>query len=51
MALKVFDDATVTQLGEQARKRAATLAHVGRHEFDRGAEGRPEWPLVYCGSA
>jgi hypothetical protein len=48
VALKVFDDATVTQLGEQARKRAATLAHVGRHEFDPAAlKVVPEWPLVY----
>jgi hypothetical protein len=31
-----------------ARKRAATLAHVGRHEFDPAAlKVVPEWPLVY----
>jgi hypothetical protein len=30
------------------RKRAATLCHVGRHEFDPAAlEVVPEWPLVY----
>jgi hypothetical protein len=31
-----------------ARKRAATLCHVGRHEFDPAAlKVVPEWPLVY----
>ncbi len=30
------------------RKRAATLCHVGRHEFDPAAlQVVPEWPLVY----
>lgn len=30
------------------RKRAATLCHVGRHEFDPAAlKVVPEWPLVY----
>ncbi|MCH8315095.1 MAG: Eco57I restriction-modification methylase domain-containing protein, partial [Planctomycetes bacterium] len=30
------------------RKRAATLCHVGRHEFDPAAlKAVPEWPLVY----
>ncbi len=48
VALKVFDDDTVTDIGETLRKRAATLAHVGRHEFDAAAlKVVPEWPLVY----
>lgn len=47
-ALKVFDDVTVTQVGETLRKRAATLCHVVRHEFDPAAlKVVPEWPLVY----
>ena len=30
------------------RKRAATLCHVGRHDFDPAAlKVVPEWPLVY----
>ncbi|MFZ4580954.1 MAG: Eco57I restriction-modification methylase domain-containing protein, partial [Myxococcota bacterium] len=48
LALKVFDDATVTQVGETLRKRAATLCHEGRRTFDPAAlEVVPEWPLVY----
>ena len=48
VALKVFDDETVTQIGETQRKRAATLAHEGRHEFAPAAlKVVPEWPLVY----
>ena len=34
--------------GRTARKRAATLCHVGHHEFDPAAlKVVPEWPLVY----
>ena len=34
--------------GRTARKRAATLCHVGRHGFDPAAlKVVPEWPLVY----
>lgn len=48
VAIKAFDDATVLQVGETHRKRAATLCHVGRHEFDPAAlKVVPEWPLVY----
>ncbi len=48
VAIKAFDDATVTQVGETTRKRAATLCHVGRHAFDPAAlQVVPEWPLVY----
>ena len=48
VALKSFNDDTVTQVGETDRKRAATLCHVGRHEFDPAAlKVVPEWPLVY----
>lgn len=48
VALKSFDDDTVTQVAETMRKRAATLCHVGRHEFDPAAlKVVPEWPLVY----
>lgn len=48
VALKVFDDETVTDVGETQRKRAATLCHVGRHEFDPAAlKVVPEQPLVY----
>ncbi|UJV43994.1 BREX-6 system adenine-specific DNA-methyltransferase PglX [Streptomyces sp. AMCC400023] len=48
----VFDDETVTQLGETDRKRAATLCHQGRHTFDPVAlKVVPEWPLVYWWSS
>ncbi len=48
LAIKAFDDATVLQVGETHRKRAATLCQVGRHEFDPAAlKVVPEWPLVY----
>ncbi|MBL8788200.1 MAG: BREX-6 system adenine-specific DNA-methyltransferase PglX, partial [Deltaproteobacteria bacterium] len=48
VALRLFDDRTLTSVGETSRKRAATLAQVGRHEF-RASDLRvvPEWPLVY----
>ncbi|GAB5545235.1 MAG: BREX-1 system adenine-specific DNA-methyltransferase PglX [Sandaracinaceae bacterium] len=52
VALKVFDNETVTDVGETQRKRAATLCHVGRHEFDPAAlKVVPEWPLVYWWSS
>jgi hypothetical protein len=48
VALRLFDDATLTQLGETQRKRAAVLAGVGRYAFDpAGLKVVPEWPLVY----
>ena len=48
IALKVFDDATVTDPGETPRKRAATLCQVGWCEFNPAAlKVVPEWPLVY----
>ena len=52
LALKVFDEATVTSLGEAQRKRAATLCQVGRHAFEPAAlKAVPEWPLVYWWNA
>ncbi|MCA9632490.1 MAG: BREX-6 system adenine-specific DNA-methyltransferase PglX [Myxococcales bacterium] len=52
VALKAFDDETVTTQGETERKRAAVLAGVGRHAFDAAAlKVVPEWPLVYWWSA
>lgn len=48
VAFKPFDDATLTSIGETNRKRAATLAHVGRYDFEPAAlKVVPEWPLVY----
>jgi hypothetical protein len=48
IALKVFDDETLTQIGETERKRAATRCQVGRHEFDPQALNVVrDWPLVY----
>lgn len=48
VALRSFDDDTLTQVGETQRKRAATLCQVGRHEFEASAlKVVPEWPLVY----
>ena len=48
VALKSFNDESLLQVGETERKRAATLCHVGRHEFDPSAlKVVPEWPLVY----
>lgn len=43
-----FDEATVLQVGETQRKRAATLCQEGRHAFDPASlKVVPEWPLVY----
>ena len=48
IALRLFDNATLTQVGETDRKRAAALCHVGRHEFDPAAlKVVPERPLIY----
>ena len=48
VALKSFDDATLLQVGETERKRAACLCHVGRHDYDSSEmKVIPEWPLVY----
>jgi hypothetical protein len=48
VAMRVFDEATVLQVGETERKRAATLCGFGRHEFDPAAlRVVPEWPVVY----
>jgi len=48
VALRPFSDATLLQVGETERKRAATVCHVGRHTFDPAAlKVVPEWPLVY----
>ena len=48
VGIKAFNDDTVTRPGETHRKRAATLCHVVRHEFDPAAlKVVPEWPLVY----
>ena len=47
-ALKVFEDETVTTLGESKRKRAATLCQQGQYDFELAAlEVVPERPLVY----
>jgi hypothetical protein len=48
LGLKVFDDQTVTTVGETLRKRATTLCHEGCHTFDPAAlKVVPKWPLVY----
>ncbi len=48
VALKAFDDETVTHVGETQRKRAATLCHVGRHEFEPASlTVVPGRPIVY----
>lgn len=47
-ALKVFDDETVTTIGETHRKRAATLAQEGFYNFNAvDLRVVPEWPIVY----
>ena len=48
VALKLFAEETLTQIGETDRKRAAILSHVGRHEFAPAAlQVVPGWPVVY----
>jgi hypothetical protein len=48
MALKVFDDETVTSIGETLRKRTATLAQESLQRFQAtDFKIVPEWPLVY----
>lgn len=48
IVLRPFSNETLLRPGETARKRAATLCHVGRHNFDPTAlKVVPEWPLVY----
>ncbi len=48
VAVRPFDDETLLTVGETQRKRAATLCHIGRHEFDPAAlKVVPECPLVY----
>jgi hypothetical protein len=52
LALRAFDDSTVTQIAETQRKRAATLCHAGRHEFDPATlKVVPEWPVIYWWTA
>jgi hypothetical protein len=47
-ALKVFDDETVTSIGETHRKRAATIAQEGFYNFNSvDLKVVPEWPIVY----
>jgi len=49
VALKLTLDPDEANSGRRThRKRAATLCHVGRHDFDPAAlKVVPEWPLVY----
>lgn len=48
IALKVFNDDTVTSIGETIRKRASTLAQEGIHRFCvEGLKVIPQWPLIY----
>ncbi len=48
VAIRPFSDETLLRPGETSRKRAATLCHLGRHNFDPAAlKVVPEWPLVY----
>lgn len=48
VALKLFNDETLTSQGETARKRAAALCQAARFEFDPKAFSViPESPLVY----
>ncbi len=48
IALKAFDDETVTTPGETARKRAATLCQGRVYQFrEEALRDVPEWPLVY----
>ena len=52
IAHRFFDDDILTEPGETERKRAATLCHIGHHEFDPVAlKIVPDWPLVYSWSA
>jgi hypothetical protein len=48
IALASFDNATLTTLGETARKRAATLCQSGRSEFSpKALEAVPDWPIIH----
>jgi len=48
IAQKLTLDETEGNTDRTQHKRAATLCHVGRHEFDPAAlKVVPEWPLVY----
>lgn len=48
VAIRPFSNKTLLQVGETARKKAATLCQVGRTTFDPIAlKVVPEWPLIY----